>query len=82
MFSSGLRTQWSETFDGAVAHVGHVAVGAGHAAAGVDALAPQLELRVLRLEDLGAGLGVLVVEEPLAVRELRLVPERLDLLRP
>ena len=45
------------------AHVGHVAVGAGHAAAGVDALAPHLELGVLGLEHLGAGLGVRPVRE-------------------
>ena len=35
----------------ALAHVRHVAVGAGDAAARVNALAPQLELGVLRLED-------------------------------
>ena len=44
--------------DRALAHVGHVAVGAGDAAAGVDALAPHLELGVLGLEHRRAGLGV------------------------
>jgi hypothetical protein len=33
-------------------HVGHVAVGTGDAAAGVDALAPQFEFRMLGLQDL------------------------------
>ena len=63
MFSSGLRTQWSRDLHRAFALVRHVAVGAGDAAARVDALAPHLELRVLRLEHVGAGLGVLPVEE-------------------
>ena len=54
MLSSGLRTQWSLTFSAADALVGHVAVRAGHAGAGVHALAPHLELGVLRLQDLGA----------------------------
>src|SRR5690606_13265536 len=53
--------------DGAFAHVGHVAVGAGDAAAGVDALAPQFELGVLGLEDLRAGLGMGPVAEALGV---------------
>ena len=48
--SSGLRTQWSLHLHRALAHVGHVAVGAGHAAPRVHALAPHLELRVLGLE--------------------------------
>ena len=43
--SSGLRTQWSDTFMRALAHVRHVAVGAGDAAARVDALAPQSRTR-------------------------------------
>ena len=64
----------------AFALVGHVAIRARDAAAGVDALAPQLELRVLRLDDLGAGLGVLEVVEPRAVGELVLVVGLLDLL--
>ena len=44
-----------------------MAVGTGDAAAGMDALAPQLELRVLRLENRRAGLLVLVVVETLAL---------------
>ena len=63
MLSSGLRTWWSLTFMRADALVGHVAVGAGHAGAGVDALAPHLELGVLRLQDRRAGLGVRPVLE-------------------
>jgi hypothetical protein len=41
--------------DRAFPHVGHVTVRAGHTAAGVNALAPHFELRVLGLEHLGAG---------------------------
>ena len=66
--------------DGALPHVGHVAVRAGDAAARVDALAPQLELGVLRLQHLSAGLGVLEVVEAVPVGELLAVPEGLDLL--
>jgi hypothetical protein len=44
--------------DGALAHVGHVAVRAGDAAAGVDALAPQFELRVLGLQDFRAPVSL------------------------
>ena len=63
MFSSGLRTLWLLTFMAPCSLVGHVAVGAAHAAPGVDALAPQFELRVLGLVDQGARLAVLVVVE-------------------
>ena len=52
--SSGLRTQWSLTFSAPTRSYGHVAVRARHARARVDALVPHLELRVLRLEHLGA----------------------------
>src|SRR5262249_62206499 len=65
-----------------VAQVGHVAVGARDAGARVHALAPQLEFRVLRLEDGRAGFRVLVIEEPGAIGEFRFVPELLDLPRP
>ena len=54
----------------AFALVRHVAIRARDARARVDALAPDLELRVLRLEHLGAGLGVLPVEEAVAVGKL------------
>ena len=64
---------------GALALVGHVAVGAGHAARGVDALAPHLELGVLGLEDLHAGLGVGPVLEALPLH-LHAVVEVLHLL--
>ena len=80
MFSSGLRTQWSRHLHRAFALVGHVAVGARDAGARVDALAPHLELRVLRLEHLGAGLGVLPVVEAMAVVERERVVVRFDLL--
>ena len=63
----------------AVALVGHVAVGAGDAAPGVDALAPHLELGVLGLEDLHAGLGVGPVLEARALH-LHAVVELLHLL--
>ena len=66
--------------DRAFALVRHVAVGAGDAGARVDALAPGLELRMLRLQHLGARLGVLPVVEAVAVGELRVVVGRLDLL--
>ena len=42
----------------AFAFVRHVAIGAGHAGAGVDALVPELELGMLRLEHGRAGLLV------------------------
>ena len=64
---------------GAVAAVGHVAVGAGDAAAGVNPLAPHLELGVLGLEDLHAGLGVGPVLEALPLH-LHAVVEALHLL--
>src|SRR5262245_35959854 len=41
--------------DCTLAHVGHMAIGAGDAATRVYALAPCLELRVLRLEKLGSS---------------------------
>jgi hypothetical protein len=44
-----------------------VAVGAGDAGAGVDALVPHLELGMLGLEHGGAALGVRPVAEPLVV---------------
>src|SRR5262249_56121078 len=46
----------------------------------METLAPGFELRVLRLEHLGAGLGMLPIEEAVAVAELELVVVRLDLL--
>ena len=58
----------------AFAFVGHVAIGAGHARTRVDPLIPHLELRMLRFEHGGAGIGV----RP--VFELRLVVVSLDLL--
>ena len=60
----------------ALALVGHVAIGAGHARARVDALVPHLELRVLRLEHRRAGVGV----RP--VLEAALVVVSQDLVRP
>lgn len=48
--------------DGAFAHEGHVAVGAGDPTAGVDALAPEFELGVLGFEDLGTAVGVFPVD--------------------
>jgi len=50
-----------------------VAIGAGHAGTRVDALVPHLELRVLRFEHGGAGVGV----GP--VFELRFIVVSLDL---
>ena len=63
MLSSGLRTWWSLILSAPDALVGHVAVGAGHAGARVDALVPHLELGVLGLERRRAGLGVRPVLE-------------------
>jgi hypothetical protein len=56
------------------AHVGHVAVSAGHTGAGMDALMPQFELRMLGFEHGLPGLGM----HP--VLELRLVVLRHDTL--
>jgi hypothetical protein len=50
--------------DRAFAHVGHVAIRARDAAAGVDALAPHFELGVLGLQHAGAGFLVLPVVVP------------------
>jgi hypothetical protein len=52
--ASGLCTLWLLTFIAPPALVGHVAIRTAHAAAGVDALAPKLELGVLHLVDLMA----------------------------
>src|SRR4030095_1218095 len=64
----------------ALALVRHVAVGAGHTRARVDALAPRLELGVLRLENARARLGMLPVVEGRAVVEAEAVVVSLDLL--
>src|SRR5688572_25663447 len=69
-------------FGRAVALIGHVAIGTGHAGAGMNPLAPELKLRMLGLENLGAGLSMFVIVEPLTVFELCRVPVLLDVLRP
>ncbi len=58
--------------------VGHVADGARHAGAGVDALGPQLELGMLGLVHLGAGFLVSEVLERRSVWELPFVVRLLD----
>ena len=63
MESNGLFTQCSVTFIAPCRRVRHVAVGARDAAPRVDALAPHLELRMLGLEHLDAGLRVRPVVE-------------------
>ena len=65
--------------DRAFAPIRHMAVCARHSAARMDALAPHLEFRMLRLERLGPGLGMFPVEEPVAVGELVVVVGGLDL---
>ena len=55
-------------FNSTFANVRHVAIGAGHAAASVDALAPRLEFRVLRLEQ-GPRDLVLPIGEPQLIVE-------------
>ena len=79
MLSSGLRTQWSEIL---VAPSRMYGMWQSAQATPLRAWMPWLHSSnsgccALRI---GAGLGVLVVEEPRAVGELRLVPELLDLL--
>ena len=64
----------------ALAFVGHVAVGAGHAGLGVCALVPHLEFGVLRLQDLGACLRVLPVVEAVAIVEFEVVVGGFDFL--
>jgi len=63
-----------------LADVGHVAVGAGDAGAGVDPLAPQLELGVLRLQGRRPGPGVGPVGEAGTVGVGVIVVVALDLL--
>src|SRR5690606_34640383 len=60
--------------------VGHVAIRATDAASRVDALAPKLELGMLRLVDRRTGLAVSKVEEGRAVGEEVIVVDGLDLL--
>src|SRR6188472_2369934 len=62
-----------------VALIRHVAVGARDARPSMNPLAPELELGMLRLQYLRTGFSVLVVVEPLSVREFPLVPVLLDL---
>jgi len=63
-----------------LALVGHVAIRAGYSAAGVDALAPHLELGMLRLEHLRAAGRMFPIEKPLAVGEFVIVVISLHLL--
>jgi len=56
-----------------------MAVGARDPAARVHALAPEFELRVLRLDDFRPGLFMLEVVEPVTVLELVVVIILLDL---
>src|SRR5690349_433364 len=66
-------------FQRAFALVGHVAIRAGNAGAGVNSLAPGLKFRMLRLEDRGASFAMLPVEEAMAVGESVAVVIRYDL---
>src|ERR1044071_8358415 len=66
MLSSGLRTQWSLTLRAPTRWYG-MWQSAQATPARVDSLAPDLELRVLSLQDLVAGLGVDPVTEALRV---------------
>ena len=61
---------------GPIANIRHVAIGTGNAGPRMRAHAPQLEFRVLCLEDLRAGQLVHVIVERFAIREPHLFPER------
>src|ERR1043165_3826705 len=61
-------------FHGSLPFVGHVTIGARDSAASMNALAPELELRVLCFVDVSAGLAVFEVVELGAVwKRVRLV---------
>ena len=66
---------------GPVPLIWHVAIGAGDTGPGMNPLAPEFELGMLRLQDFRARFCVLVVIKPFAIGEFTFVPVLFDLIR-
>ena len=61
--------------------IGHMAIGAGDTTPGMNPLAPEFELGMLRLQDFRAGFCVLVVIKSSAIGEFTFVPVLFNLIR-
>ena len=64
-----------------IALIGHVAIGTRNSRPGMNPLAPELELGMLRFQNFRAGFCVLVVIKSFAVGKFAFVPVLFDLLR-